>query len=361
MAVENKNFDWIPIYEELANKLYDAGENYNKTINDLMNLLVKNDCMIPPKIKEAVQNNSFKTLDPFSVFALFNRGIKDENRINTIKHFKSFFKLVEKIPSSFNGIPIINNNIEWFSSYFEISTPENRYLSELFQKAITNQIEESFLKTFDLCLGINKIKLAYVTMMLFWIRPNKFLAMDSKNKNYLNVVYDIVIPKNCNSAQYLQILLDVKSKIENNIIKEKTFSEFSHNAHIFSKIVLKEEKELFKARKLSSQKRQQLLENANPKPTVTTVQQTVFKRNVYVIAEVLERANGICERCKQPAPFLKDNSNEPYLEVHHKIPLSEGGDDTVANAIALCPNCHRWAHNGNKTTYNAGFENVGKN
>jgi len=38
------------------------------------------------------------------------------------------------------------------------------------------------------------------------------------------------------------------------------------------------------------------------------------------------------------------------LEVHHKVPLAEGGDDTVENAIALCPNCHRHAHYG-KTTY----------
>lgn len=33
-------------------------------------------------------------------------------------------------------------------------------------------------------------------------------------------------------------------------------------------------------------------------------------------------------------------------EVHHKVPLSAGGDDTVENAIALCPNCHRKAHFG---------------
>lgn len=40
-------------------------------------------------------------------------------------------------------------------------------------------------------------------------------------------------------------------------------------------------------------------------------------------------------------------SNEsPYLEVHHKVPLALGGDDTVANATALCPNCHRQNHFG---------------
>jgi 5-methylcytosine-specific restriction endonuclease McrA len=36
----------------------------------------------------------------------------------------------------------------------------------------------------------------------------------------------------------------------------------------------------------------------------------------------------------------------PYLEVHHVVPLSEGGDDTLENAAALCPSCHRELHYG---------------
>ncbi len=34
----------------------------------------------------------------------------------------------------------------------------------------------------------------------------------------------------------------------------------------------------------------------------------------------------------------------PYLEEHHVIPLNEGGDDSINNAVALCPNCHRKIH-----------------
>lgn len=104
------------------------------------------------------------------------------------------------------------------------------------------------------------------------------------------------------------------------------------------------------AKILSSKKRQEILSKSNPNPTKTTIIQTVFNRNQYVITEVLEKAKGICARCKKTAPFVRDNDNSPYLEVHHKKPLAEGGDDTVENAIALCPNCHRQAHYG-KITY----------
>jgi len=63
----------------------------------------------------------------------------------------------------------------------------------------------------------------------------------------------------------------------------------------------------------------------------------------------LERAKGICEKCNRKAPFLRDKDNSPYLEIHHKLPLSEGGEDTLDNVVALCPNCHRQAHYGKKT------------
>jgi 5-methylcytosine-specific restriction protein A len=82
------------------------------------------------------------------------------------------------------------------------------------------------------------------------------------------------------------------------------------------------------------------------KPAQVKVISTAFIRNSDVVAEVLYRANGVCEGCMQRAPFNRRTDSSPYLEVHHRIPLAENGDDTIENAIALCPNCHRKAHFG---------------
>lgn len=72
--------------------------------------------------------------------------------------------------------------------------------------------------------------------------------------------------------------------------------------------------------------------------------QTVrYVRDPNVIVWVLEAANGRCEVCEQPAPFAREDGG-PYLEVHHVRPLAEGGPDTVDNAVASCPNCHRRLH-----------------
>ena len=75
-----------------------------------------------------------------------------------------------------------------------------------------------------------------------------------------------------------------------------------------------------------------------------------FVRNPDVVAEVRFRAAGKCEGCNKDAPFLRRMDGKPYLEVHHVTQLADGGEDTVDNAIALCPNCHRQEHYGYAAT-----------
>ena len=81
-------------------------------------------------------------------------------------------------------------------------------------------------------------------------------------------------------------------------------------------------------------------------PGRVEVRRREFRRNPDVIAEVLLRARGRCEGCRRKAPFVRRSDGSPYLEIHHEITLAEGGEDTVDNATALCPNCHRRRHHG---------------
>ena len=81
------------------------------------------------------------------------------------------------------------------------------------------------------------------------------------------------------------------------------------------------------------------------KPRTREVVSTQYVRDPAVVAWVLQEANGVCECCQCPASFAKP-SGDPYLEVHHLRRLADGGSDTVSNAVALCPNCHRELHHG---------------
>lgn len=85
-----------------------------------------------------------------------------------------------------------------------------------------------------------------------------------------------------------------------------------------------------------------------PEKTYSNV--TNYARDPKVKAWVLKEARGRCECCSTDAPFTTAEG-EPFLEVHHLRLLADGGSDTVSNAVALCPNCHREMHYGiNKTT-----------
>ena len=78
-------------------------------------------------------------------------------------------------------------------------------------------------------------------------------------------------------------------------------------------------------------------------PQSTKMETTTFARDPEVKGWVLANAYGKCENCEQPAPFSKSNG-QPYLEVHHIRSLVDWGTDTISNAVALCPNCHRAFH-----------------
>ncbi len=86
------------------------------------------------------------------------------------------------------------------------------------------------------------------------------------------------------------------------------------------------------------------LQDIGERPLTREVKGEVFVRNAKVRNAALNRAGGCCELCKEPG-FSMPNGTV-YLETHHIISLGDGGPDTEANVIALCPNHHRRAHFG---------------
>lgn len=101
-----------------------------------------------------------------------------------------------------------------------------------------------------------------------------------------------------------------------------------------------------KMRKIKKLKPEEIIEKARnikgKAGTIKVVSET-YNRNQYVVEYTKMRANGHCELCKLKAPFTT-LKKEPYLEVHHIDWLSKGGEDTVENTVALCPNCHKKMH-----------------
>jgi len=111
-------------------------------------------------------------------------------------------------------------------------------------------------------------------------------------------------------------------------------------------LIKTEESEIKKAQNDSSENRLKRIAAAKKNPERIRVYSYTYKRNPDIVAEALARASGKCERCKNKAPFVRASDNSPYLEVHHVKSLVNGGEDSLENVMAICPNCHREMHFG---------------
>ena len=83
----------------------------------------------------------------------------------------------------------------------------------------------------------------------------------------------------------------------------------------------------------------------NPKRATDTEGTRSYTRSSVVKEFALREAEGVCQGCKDSAPF-RDEEGEPYLQVHHLRRLSDQGPDDPDNVMALCPNCHMRVHHG---------------
>lgn len=83
---------------------------------------------------------------------------------------------------------------------------------------------------------------------------------------------------------------------------------------------------------------------ASPPTAIASVQN--FVRNSMVVEIARQRAHSQCEIPGCSTPSFVTDSGTVFSEIHHIIPLSEGGEDLIENAICLCPVHHREAHYG---------------
>lgn len=122
--------------------------------------------------------------------------------------------------------------------------------------------------------------------------------------------------------------------------------DFDRQPRSFSEFAQELQSKVLESLQKDSSTRLNRIAEASKLPTRILVAAEVFLRNPDVVAEALIRASGTCERCRKAAPFNRKSDGSPYLEVHHIKRLADGGEDTLENVQALCPNCHRELHHG---------------
>ena len=123
--------------------------------------------------------------------------MSNDNRIKLISAIKSTFQISAFVPGSFDGIPMLDPRNSTFYYFIYSKKEENiRKKSDIpnlwtvFEYALylsnndNNKNREKFSVSFNKALqqkGINWT----LSIGLFWIRPNRFINLDSRNRWFI--------------------------------------------------------------------------------------------------------------------------------------------------------------------------------
>lgn len=222
----DSKFTWVPLYEELAQALLRYKEDRTELVEwiyeDLGKVTRSDGQSLVAYLKQK-DGSKILDIDPFSVFAIFNRNTSWGNRTELLNHFKKKLGLTLDIPTDFNGIPTVDARRSFFFSWKSDNSKVIHDLWQLFEKVISDHdISEAFDQVLE--NGMPKYSL---TMCLFWICPEKYLALDSRNRSYLNSFgFPNDFPK-FNYQEYSDLLAKVQKKINNGDIPCSSFLELS--------------------------------------------------------------------------------------------------------------------------------------
>ena len=223
------SFTWKKFYGEFANKLLEYKNRRQELVETIYSALgdTLNDSgtSVVNYFKKD-EDTKLTDTDPFSVFAIFNRTNNDNVRKKCIDVLKKTFEIQTDIPADFDGIPILNAQKSLFvdqdGSNIEESTS---LLWNLFDKVINN---EDFEQEYDDALKIKGVN-NNLSMGLFWICPDRFLGLDSNNRNYFKQELGLEISDKPNYQEYEALLNKVRASHYEN------FAELSLKAWKYSK------------------------------------------------------------------------------------------------------------------------------
>jgi 5-methylcytosine-specific restriction enzyme B len=235
-------YEWTDFYESLAKSLLSYKTNRSDLINGIDGIFDNIDMKNP--FIERKKDGTEALLDdicPFTVFGLFNKGIKLENRRLILQELSNFLGLEEQVPYSFDGVPVLNNMKSWyFGSEEKRQDKDIGHLWELFEMAIvfaennTEQNKQAFINIYD------KVITQYgvhwnITFGLYWIKPWDYLPLDNNTRDSLEEKLHVRVvtrspKKMCTGQDYIELVEQMKKNFELENYPIHSFPELSYQS-----------------------------------------------------------------------------------------------------------------------------------
>ena len=246
---EQNQFDWVDFYKEFAIILLDYKGKRIELIDKVKAIYQDAGIKMPTLEKD----NNIVDIDPFTVFGLFNKKLKDDNRIKILSAIKNLFDVKAQVPTSFDSLPVLNPQNSTFYYFVGKRDEEDiEILWSLFASAIsyTKSPMEDNLKTlshyFDLAINKKGNGNSKITMGLYWIAPDTFLNLDSRNEWYIyksgkiptNIVEELPeVEDKILAKKYFKIMELLKIYLKSDDSNLKNFKELSFEAWRYSEEV----------------------------------------------------------------------------------------------------------------------------
>lgn len=261
----NNQLDWVEFYKELSEKLLSYKGNRQELILIVKQIFSRTEISMPTLDTD----NQIFDIDPFTFLGLFNKSsMKEANRLKIITTVKELFEITAPVPSSFAGIPVLNNqNATFYYFIGERGDSDIDDLWRLFEFALayssspTFSNQEALSKYFDLTINKKGNGNSKITMGLYWIAPSVFLNLDQRNTWYIyesgQIPSDIVesLPKiedKIPAKKYFDIVEKLQRYIKEERSIFKDFMELSIEAWRYSEYVNKQNKTALATEKADS-------------------------------------------------------------------------------------------------------------
>lgn len=251
----DNQFAWVDFYKEFAGKLLAYKNNRGELVDKVRAIYAEAGINMPTLEKD----NQLVDIDPFTVFGLFNKSsMREANRSKIITAVKKIFNVQTEVPTSFESIPVLNNQNATF--YYFIDSRGDKDIDDLwvlFESALkyaaspTAENRVPLAKYFDRVINKKGNGNSKITMGLYWISPNSFLNLDSRNKWYIYesgkipaaVVGDLPeIEMKISADKYFAILEKLRVYLQSPESPLKNFKELSFEAWKYSTQVNEEKK-----------------------------------------------------------------------------------------------------------------------
>lgn len=261
MGIINQ-FDWVDFYNEFANTLLQYKNNREILVEKVQKIYELTGIYMPT----LERNRSLIDIDPFTIFGLFNKSsMTIDNRNKIISTVANLFDIKAPIPTSFDGIPLLNNqNATYYYFIDERDDDDIDTLWALYESALMYANDSNSKNTltvsqyFDLAINKKGNGNSKITMGLYWIAPTHFLNLDQRNTWYIyesgKMPIDLVnslpiVEDKISASKYFEIVDKLGSFLSSDQSKLKNFMELSFEAWRYSEEINRQKRADEKQRK----------------------------------------------------------------------------------------------------------------